>query len=37
MPHADSVIDLFINAEMLTAMLAESAVDADSMRAALLV
>jgi len=37
MPHADSVIDLFINEEMLASMLAESAVDADSMRAALLV
>lgn len=37
MPHADSVIDLFIDEEMLVSMLAESAVDADSMRAALLV
>jgi len=37
MPHADSVIDLFISEDMLVSMLAESAVDADSMRAALLV
>ncbi|WP_295993938.1 HDOD domain-containing protein [Rugamonas sp.] len=37
LPHADSVLDLFIDQDRLTEMLAESAIDADSMRAALLV
>ncbi|WGG52435.1 HDOD domain-containing protein [Rugamonas sp. DEMB1] len=36
-PHADSVIDLFIDEETLAAMLAESEVDAAAMSAALLV
>ncbi|SFM50800.1 HDOD domain-containing protein [Rugamonas rubra] len=36
-PHADSVIDLFIDEETLAAMLAESEIDAAAMSAALLV
>ncbi|MBJ7313754.1 HDOD domain-containing protein [Rugamonas sp. CCM 8940] len=36
-PHSDSVIDLFIDQETLTAMLAESEIDAAAMSAALLV